>query len=785
VLNVATKRNGQAPAVQRLRVNVRGAVQGVGFRPLIYRLAYELSLVGWVNNSSQGLFIEVEGDPDTLKTFLFRLSDEKPPRSFIQSIESSYLDAVGFTDFQIRKSDESGAKTTLVLPDIATCPDCLADILDRANRRYRYPFTNCTNCGPRFSIIESLPYDRANTTMKAFQMCSECLAEYEAPTDRRFHAQPNACPNCGPRLDLWNADGTVVSSGDNALVDAANAICVGQIVAVKGIGGFHLVVGARDDRAIKELRRRKRREEKPFAVMFPSLATVKEASEVSELEERLLLSPESPIVLLKKIPNVEWSLSESIAPGNPYIGAMLPYTPLHHLLMKELGFPVIATSGNLSDEPICIDESEALSRLSGIADRFLVHDRPIVRHVDDSIVRVMMGREMVLRRARGFAPLPVSLKSEMPSMLAVGAHLKNSVAVSTGRDVFVSQHIGDLETSQAFGAFRSVIKSLENLYEVAPSVTACDKHPDYLSTHWAQEYAPGTIRVQHHYAHVLSCMAENEIGPPVLGIAWDGTGYGDDGTIWGGEFLRVGDAGFDRVAHLRKFMLPGGDLAVKEPRRSAIGLLYEIFGEGLFDRDDLAPVRAFSRSELAVIRRMLNNKINSPETSSAGRLFDAVSGLIGLKDRTRFEGQAAMELEFIADEGVDGLYGFEIDNRIGQPAIVNWELTVRSIIADLLDRVANSIIAAKFHNTLAEMMVSVARKTCERHVALSGGCFQNKYLIERAIKRLREEGFNVYWHQRVPTNDGGIALGQIMAAAAAANHYVAESKKRRTELVCA
>lgn len=771
--------------MQRLRVQVQGAVQGVGFRPMVYRVAKELDLQGWVNNSPQGLFIEVEGETHKLETFLNRISLEKPPRSFVQSLESSYLDPVGFTGFEIRESDQSGAKTTLVLPDIGTCPDCLADIADPENRRYRYPFTNCTNCGPRFSIIEALPYDRVNTTMKAFKMCNECLTEYEDPTNRRFHAQPNACPTCGPHLELWDADGTLLSSRDDALIAAAKAICIGKIVAVKGIGGFHLVVGARDDRAIRELRQRKRREEKPFAVMFPSLAAVRANCQVSEMEERMLLSPESPIVLLKKIPNDEWSLSDSIAPGNPYIGAMLPYTPQHHLLMKELGFPVIATSGNLSDEPICMDEHEALSRLAGIADVFLVHDRPIVRHVDDSIVRVMMGREMVMRRARGFAPLPISLDREMRPTLAVGAHLKNSIAVSTGKDVFVSQHIGDLETSQAFGAFRSVITSLEDLYEVEPGVTACDKHPDYLSTRWAIEHAPRTVRVQHHYAHVLSCMAENEIKSPVLGIAWDGTGYGDDGTIWGGEFLKIVDNGFERAAHLRKFMLPGGDLAVKEPRRSALGLLYEIFGDALFTMNELAPVRAFSTSELGVISRMLTKGLNSPKTSSAGRLFDAVSSVIGLRESTRFEGQAAMELEFIADDDADAIYAFEIDKKVSEPSIINWELMIRSIIADVSDGISPSIIASKFHNTLVEMMVSVAHSAGQLNVALSGGCFQNKYLTERAINRLREDGFNVYWHQRVPTNDGGIALGQIVAAAFTSDQDVARSKERRTELVCA
>jgi hydrogenase maturation protein HypF len=756
----------------RLRMVIRGAVQGVGFRPFVHRLATELGLAGWVNNSPQGVFIEVEGDQVELKSFLLRIEREKPPRSFIQSLESSFLDPKGFTGFEIRESDSAGEKTAIVLPDIAVCPDCLNDISDLSNRRYRYPFTNCTNCGPRFSIIESLPYDRANTTMKKFVMCAECAKEYENPLDRRFHAQPNACPQCGPHLELWDGEGKTLALRDQALVAAADAIRAGAIAAVKGLGGFHMVVDARNEEAVLRLRRRKHREEKPFALMYPSLDSIKADCEVSEIEQRLLLSPESPIVLLKRRkpnPHSAFRIPHSIAPGNPYLGVMLPYTPLHHLLLKELRFPVVATSGNLSDEPICIDEREALDRLSGVADLFLIHNRPIIRHVDDSIVREMMGREMALRRARGYAPLPVHLTEAIPETLATGAHQKNTIAVSVGPDVFVSQHIGDLETAQAFEAFQRVIYSFKHLYEVEPSSIACDAHPDYLSTQYARMSQLPARGVQHHFAHVMACMAENEIAAPALGVAWDGAGYGLDGTIWGGEFLLVTDDSFARIAHFHTFRLPGGERAIKEPRRAAIALLYEIFGEEAFSMDDLAPVRSFAAHELNALRQMLLKKINAPLTSSAGRIFDAVASIAGVRQIAKFEGQAAMELEFALD-------GFHTDEnypaRLGEcdqqsAIIVDWQPMTLGVIGDVRRGVPAGIVSAKFHNTMAESIVAVARRAGEERVALSGGCFQNKYLTERAVKRLLDEGFRPYWHQRIPPNDGGIALGQIVAAARA------------------
>ncbi len=771
--------------IQRVRVTIRGAVQGVGFRPFVYRLATELDLKGWVNNSPQGVFVEAEGSQEALERFLLRLPQEKPPRASIQSLESSFLDPVGYTGFEIRQSDGSGSKTALVLPDIATCADCLREILDPADRRYRYPFTNCTNCGPRYSIVEALPYDRANTTMRCFPMCDECRAEYENPLNRRFHAEPIACPNCGPHLELWDRSGRVLASRESALLQAAQAIREGSIIAVKGLGGFQFMADARSADAIARLRERKHREEKPFALMYPSLDLIRTHCALSELEERLLRSPEAPIVLLQKTPAAH-ELASNVAPGNPYLGVMLPYTPLHHVLMLELGFPVVATSGNLSDEPICIDERDALERLGGIADLFLVHNRPIARHVDDSIVRVMMGRELVQRRARGYAPLPVSLKEATPPLIAVGAHLKNAVAISADQHVFVSQHIGDLETTQAFDAFRDVIGSLSKLYDHQPDAIACDAHPDYRSTQYARELAEksprSVVSVQHHYAHALSCMAENELDAPVMAVSWDGTGYGLDGTVWGGEFLHIDERAFTRAAHLRTFRLPGGDKAVKEPRRVALGLLYELYGDDLFAnkelQKDLQPLRSFSTNELGIIGWMLSSGTNAPVTSSAGRLFDAVAAIIGLRQKASFEGQAAMMLEFALD-GVktDDCYVFQItraaeSGESGEssimadlPASIDWAPMIHGILDDLRCKVPLRDIAAKFHNTLVEIIVTIASRVGEERIVLTGGCFQNKYLTERTVQRLRAEKFRPYWHQRIPPNDGGIALGQVVAAA--------------------
>jgi hydrogenase maturation protein HypF len=801
----------------RLKVGIQGAVQGVGFRPFVHRLASKQGLTGWVENSAQGVVLEVEGPRPQLEHFLLCLEADRPTHSFISNLEASWLDTVGYQRFEIRPSAPGGCKTALVLPDVATCPECLGEILDPSNRRYGYPFTNCTHCGPRFSIIESLPYDRANTSMKAFQMCPRCQSEYDDPQDRRFHAQPNACPDCGPQLSLWDPQGRLLASRTRPiLVTAAEALQRGAIVAVKGLGGFHLMAAAHQEEAVRRLRERKQREEKPFALMFPSLAAIREHCEVSPLEERLLGSAQAPIVLLRRrrSASAKHPVCASVAPANPYLGAMLPYTPLHHLLLSLLDFPVIATSGNLTDEPICIDEVEALQRLGGIADLFLVHNRPIVRHVDDSVVRVMLDRELVLRRARGYAPLPIQTKSangrtqnaeasaqaEHPTpILAVGAHLKNTIALAVDEQVFLSQHIGDLETDLAYAAFERVIADFSRLYGVTPAVVAADLHPDYLSTKFARALvaakpsepdrprspadasdrpvhsrergpsalSPRLISVQHHLAHVLSCMVENELEPPVLGVAWDGTGYGLDGSIWGGEFIVVTEAAWERVAALRPFRLPGGDQAIKEPRRAALGLLWEHLGAEALARADLAPIRVFSLVELDLLKTMLTRGVNAPLTSSVGRLFDAVASLAGLRQIARFEGQAAMELEFaMTDLQSIEPYPFQLSktNRGRRTFVLDWAPMLGALLSDLARRASTAEISPRFHHGLAEAIVAVAQQVHLERVVLSGGCFQNARLVELAVAGLQKAGFRPYWHQRVPPNDGGIALGQVLAA---------------------
>lgn len=746
---------------ERQRLLVQGAVQGVGFRPFIYRLAAEIGIRGWVSNSAQGVLIEAEAPRPRLDAFLARIESQKPPHSSIQRIVVEPIPPTGEATFEIRESSSAGSRSAIILPDLGTCPDCLREMFDPADRRYRYPFTNCTHCGPRYSIIERLPYDRPNTTMQSFVMCEQCRAEYENPLDRRFHAQPNACPDCGPRLSLWDAAGPEIAVRDAALFAAAEALLGGAIVALKGMGGLQLLVDARNPAAVQRLRERKQRPDKPLAVMIPTLGQVKAVCEVSEPEAQLLVSSEAPIVLLRRLGDSRHDgLCAEIAPGNPNLGVMLPYTPLHHLLMAEAGFPVVATSGNLSGEPICTDEHEALTRLKGIVDIFLVHNRPIVRPVDDSVTRMMAGTQCVLRRARGYAPLPVELSEALPAMVATGAHLKNTVAVSVDQQVFVSQHIGDLETQEAVSTFQRALKDLQALYEQPPELIACDLHPDYRSTHLAQKLAQQfqkpLVRVQHHYAHVLACMAEHRLAAPVLGVAWDGTGYGTDSTIWGGEFLRVGADSFERCAYLRPFRLPGGEQAIREPRRIALGLLFELYGNNLPDIARLG----FTASELGVLKGALTAKLNAPLTSSIGRLFDGVSALVGLRQRVSFEGQAAMDLEF-ACEGITSQRSYLLGSVSGA---IDWSGMLAGILADLAAGRTVGEIAATFHNTLVEMIVSVAARQQIEQVVLSGGCFQNKRLLEDSVNLLRKAGFRPYWSQKIPSNDGGIALGQIEAA---------------------
>ncbi len=730
--------------LERLRLILNGAVQGVGFRPFVYRLAAELGLPGWVLNSSSGLVVEVEGRRDVLRVFLERLEAEKPPAAVVLAREISFLAPAGYSRFEIRASDAEAEKTASLLPDLATCAQCLSELFDPANRRYRYPFTNCTNCGPRYSIILDLPYDRPRTTMREFRLCPECEREYKDPADRRFHAQPNACPKCGPRLSIEPpAPGEPLSL-------AAAALGRGRIVALKGIGGFQLLVDARNEEAVMRLRRLKHREEKPFALMMASLEMASRYCELSGEEERLLASRAAPIVLLRPRAGAA-DLAPAVARSSPYLGVMLPYSPLHHLLMREIDFPIVATSGNRSDEPIAIDNEEALERLRGIADLFLLHDRPIARPCDDSVVRVARGRESVLRRARGYAPLPVRLDRKLPPVLAVGAHLKNTVAIAAGNQVFVSQHIGDLDTAEARRAFERAIDDLCRLYRFKPELVAADLHPDYASTLWARSSGLPLVSVQHHQAHVAACAAENGLEDDYLGVAWDGTGYGLDGSVWGGEFFLVRGGKFERIAHLRPFRLPGGEAAIKECWRAAAGLLYEGFGAGA------APVACPSRS---LIMRMLERGVNSPWTTSVGRLFDVVASLTGLAQVNRFEGQAAMLVERAIGSTVTG----DCYPLIEKDGAADWAPLIEAVNEDLRKGTSHSLIAARFHNALAGWIVSVARRSGVSNVVLSGGVFQNSYLVERSAGMLEDLGFRVFTHQRVPPNDGGISLGQAVLA---------------------
>lgn len=748
--------------MKRLRIQIQGAVQGVGFRPFVYKLAILNDLKGWVGNTSAGVVLEVEGSDLSLENFQRLLVLNAPPLAILQDISKEFLEPAGFSDFRIVESS-GGERRALVLPDVATCDDCLAEISDPSNRRYRYPFTNCTNCGPRYSIINSIPYDRPATTMAGFEMCPDCLREYRDPSDRRFHAQPNACPKCGPYVQLWDQRGDVLAERDEAIVRAASHVKDGMILAVKGLGGFHLIALASSDQVVARLRDRKGRRSKPFALMFPDIETVGSCCIISEQEKRILLSRESPIVLLRKCHDAkpEIVLSENIAPGNPELGIILPYTPLHHILLCEIGEPVVATSGNLSDEPICIDECEALERLSGIADVFLVHNRPITRHVDDSILRIMDGSPVIMRRARGYAPLPVVLKSESGTLLAVGAHLKNTLALVIGRNVFVSQHIGDLETRQAAVAFDEVWSSIESLYHAKPQGVIRDLHPDYISSIRAEESKLPVTTVQHHVAHVYSCMLDNGLEPPVLGVSWDGTGYGPDGSVWGGEFIRVTDGSWERAAHLRTFRLPGGEKAVKEPRRSALGLLSCIFDDPL----EYLPAGSFTRDEYSLLRSMISSGLNSPLTSSVGRVFDAVASILGLYQIIEFEGQAAMALEHsIGDTREEGTYGFSLESHGGKPLVLDWKHVIESIVMERRAGVDVSVISARFHNTLVKGITTVANEVGEERVVLSGGCFQNRYLTQRAAEQLRKDGFQVFLHGSLPPNDGGISAGQIYAA---------------------
>ncbi len=752
---------------QRLHLEIQGTVQGVGFRPFVYQLATALNLFGWVNNSAAGVTIEVEGGRSPLNSFLKKLQTELPPNAKIDALKYQYLEPVNFKNFQIRAS-QTGEKIAVVLPDLATCSECIAEIFNPQNRRYQYPFTNCTHCGPRYSIIETLPYDRPLTSMADFPMCVDCQQEYEDPGDRRFHAQPNACPNCGPQLNFLTAFKTNFEH-QNPLTLAIQYLRDGKILTLKGLGGFQLLTDARNFQAVQQLRDRKQRPDKPLAVMYPDLISVKNDCLLSKLEEKCLTTQASPIVLLQK--KETFKLAKNVAPNNPYLGVMLPYTPLHHLLLNALNFPVVATSGNLSDEPICIDETEALARLKNIADGFLIHNRRILRPVDDSVVRVMNNTPVILRRARGYAPEPITLKQPLPeNILAMGGHLKNTVAIAQRDRIFLSQHIGDLSNQLTLQAMEQTLQKLSQIYDFEPDIITCDLHPNYLSSQYAKNLAQTLniplVPVQHHHAHIYACMAEHQLEFPVLGVAWDGTGYGADGTIWGGEFFFVDKGKNQRVAHLKPFPLIGGDQANKEPRRSALGLLSQWWTLEELSHLNTPVLQAFSEQELQLIKTILRQKINTPLTSSIGRLFDAIASILELYQRVTFEGQGAMALEFlIGDLKTDEFYGVDWEEK-DDISIINIQPMVKAILDDFALNMGSDLIAAKFHNSLVELIVTVAKKSKLKQVVLAGGCFQNKYLLERAIQRLNMENFQVFYPQKFPPNDGAIALGQVFAVAA-------------------
>jgi hydrogenase maturation protein HypF len=759
------------------RLLVNGIVQGVGFRPFVYQLARRHGLTGEVANTSTGVSIHVEGPVDRLNAFQDDISANPPPLAHVIEVVSRPEASLACTEFRIVHSRANASMSTLISPDVTVCDDCVRELFDPADRRYRYPFINCTNCGPRYTIIEDIPYDRPATSMRRFAMCADCRAEYEDPLNRRFHAQPNACPVCGPRVRLWDAERREIEAGD-PVADAADRLREGGIVAVKGLGGYHLAVDALQSAAVARLRGRKLREEKPFAVMSPDLDAVRSYARVEPEDEALLVSIQRPIVLLPKL--TPDPLAGEVAPHNPFVGAMLPYTPLHHILLRQGFVALVMTSGNRSEEPIAIDNDDAFERLAGIADYFLVHDRDIYLRADDSVVRRAAGKTRFLRRSRGYVPVPVFLKDELPPILACGAELKNTVCLTRGSQAFVSQHIGDLENLATYESFQKTIAHLQRILGVRPELIACDLHPDYLSTRWADEQA-GTpkVRVQHHHAHIVSCMAEHRIDGPVVGIACDGTGYGPDGAVWGGEVLLADAAGFERAAHFAYVPMPGSAAAIREPWRMAVSYLNDAFGEGLWELN-LPVLRAAGRDRVRVVLEMAAKRLNSPPTSSLGRLFDGVAALAGLRSRVSFEGQAAMELEMAAAGVAGDAYPCVWED--GPPARILPAPIIRGVVADVLQGVPVAIISARFHATLIRLFGELAEEIGRRHglrrVALSGGVFQNSRLLAGLIPALARRGFEVYSHCLVPANDGGIALGQAVIAAKAAS--VRNPKQHRT-----
>jgi hydrogenase maturation protein HypF len=758
------------------RIHVTGIVQGVGFRPFVYGLARRFALQGWVRNTSSGVDIEVDGPPAALDAFTLALRDELPPLARIDRLDSTARSPNGFTDFLIHASQVEAGAFQPISPDMSICPDCLRELFSPNDRRYRYPFINCTNCGPRFTIIRDIPYDRPLTTMAGFPLCPDCAAEYHDPLDRRFHAQPVACPVCGPRIWLEGA-GLPELSGEEALQATRDLLRRGRILAIKGLGGFHLACDAADPAAVDTLRQRKLRVDKPFAVMMPDLATVERHCHVSEDEAALLQSRARPIVILQR--RVGSPLAAGLAPGQDNLGVMLPYTPLHYLLLEPgPGFPeaLVMTSGNLSEEPIAYTNDGARERLAGLADAFLLHDRPIHTRCDDSVLRVVAPpgqtpQLMPIRRSRGYAPFPVRLPRAGAPLLATGAELKNTFCVTRDDYAFLSHHIGDLENYETLVAFEEGVAHLERLFRVRPEIVAYDLHPDYMATRYALERAAreglAAVGVQHHHAHIAACLAEHAHpgDRPVIGVAFDGTGYGSDGAIWGGEFLIADYATAERAAHLRYTPLPGGDRAVREPWRMALAALT---AAGLPWEESLPPVRyahSLGENRLPALAHQLTTGLNAPPTSSLGRLFDAAAALMGVSQAVNYEAQAAVEMEALADPAETGAYPLTMTGDQIDPAPL-----LAALLADHRAGVARPQMAARFHNGIAGMVIDVCRRLRDEtgltEVALSGGVWQNRTLLQRVLVLAEQSGFVVYSHQVVPANDGGLALGQAVIAQA-------------------
>jgi hydrogenase maturation protein HypF len=757
-----------------VRLLVHGRVQGVGFRPFVFRLARQCRLAGHVRNTSTGVLIELEGDPASVASFQDRLTAEAPEAAAIDDLSIEAIPTTGRSAFVIEPSFPSAPPLIRIPHDLATCAECRQDIFDPRNRRRQYPFTNCTACGPRYSIVEAMPYDRPATAMRRFPMCAACQVEYRAPEDRRFHAQPNACAACGPQVVLWDQQGRSVAGSQTAVAAAVALLRQGQILAVKGLGGFQLIVRADQAETVLRLRQRKNRPSKPLAVMVSSLEAAEDVAVLGPVERRLLLSSPNPIVLVEKRGG---SLPEVLAPRVGTAGLFLPTTPLHHLLLAELGLPVVATSGNRSEEPIVTDEREAVRRLSRIADAFLVHDRPIVRHADDSVVRVVAGQPMTLRLARGYAPLPLpTLEAKpCPPILATGGHQKGAVAVWTGSQAVLAQHVGDLDNPETRAVFRRVVEDLSGLYRFEPIALSCDLHPDYFTTRWAQGCNQPVRQVQHHHAHAVACMAEHDLlDREVLALTWDGTGYGPDGTIWGGEVLRAGCTCFQRVAALLPFPLPGGELAIRRPGRTAFGLLWLLRGQEAVLDDGLCQRLGLLPREAQVLAAMIRHRINTPWTSSMGRLFDAVSALVLGAHEVSYEGEAAVWLEAATDPAVADEYPLpllppeECEPAAGDRAIPrgDWRPLLSAMLADLASGVEAGAVAARFHNALARWAAIVASLQPLREVVLSGGCFQNRFLTERTLDALGRVNRRAYFPSQIPPGDGGLAVGQLAVAMA-------------------